>query len=82
MGDYGLNNTRRTGGVYDLDSCNVQDNIIQGIQSSIDILLYLEEGHLIIETAKKKELEKTLHIVTVFDIIIHQFLIERSCFYG
>lgn len=82
MGDYGLNNTRWTGGVCDLDSCNGQNNIIQVMQSSIEILLYLEEGHLIIETAKKKELEKALHIVIVFDIIIHQFLIERSCFYG
>lgn len=82
MGDYGRKNTRRTGGVCDPDSCNGRDNIIQVMQSSIEILLYLEEGHLIMETAKKKELEKTLHIVTVFDIIIHQFLIERSCFYG
>lgn len=70
------------GGVCDLNLCNGRDNIIQGMQSSIEILLYLEKGHLIIETAKKKELEKTLHIVTVFDTIIDQFLIERSCFYG
>ena len=27
IGDYGRNNTRRTGGVCDLDSCNGQDNI-------------------------------------------------------
>jgi hypothetical protein len=29
IGDYGRNNTRRTGGVCDLDSCNGLDNTIK-----------------------------------------------------
>lgn len=48
-----------------------QDNIIQGMQSSAEILLYLEEGHFIIRTSNKKELEKNLHVVAVFDIMIN-----------